>query len=54
MPAAPEIDDAARLVGRVEVERQLHAEEQRQPDRHVAIAGKVKVDLECVAERPDP
>ncbi|KDA51785.1 hypothetical protein L963_1498 [Leuconostoc mesenteroides subsp. cremoris T26] len=38
VPAAPELDDVGRLVGRIEVERQAHAQAQRQADRHVRVA----------------
>ena len=43
-----------RLVGRVEVERQLDAEHARQADRHVGVAGEVEVELQRVGERAAP
>ena len=54
MPAPPELDDAIRLVGRVEVDGQRDAEQQRETDCHVGVAGKVEVDLEGVAECRGP
>src|SRR5262245_43787734 len=45
VPAPPELNDASRLVGRIEIDRQLDAEQARQPDRDVAVAGKIEVDL---------
>ena len=54
VPAPPELDDVLRLVGRVEVERQLHAEHARQTDRHVGVAREVEVELERVGERAAP
>ena len=54
VPAAPEVDDAGGLVRRVEIDRQRHAENARQSDGHVGIAGKVKVDLKGVGQHPAP
>ena len=49
MPAAPELGDRGRLVGRVEVDVEPEAEEERQPDSHVGIAREVAIDLQSVA-----
>src|SRR5216110_1355787 len=54
MPAAPELADIDRLIGRIEVERQPHAEQARQSDRHVGVAGKIEIDLQRVGERRRP
>ena len=54
VPAPPEIDDRGRLVGRVEVQRQEDAKHQRDPDRHVGIAGKIEIKLERIGQRADP
>ena len=54
MPAAPELDDIGRLVGRVEVERQSHAEQARQSDRHVRVPGEIEVDLKTVGKHATP
>ena len=54
VPAPPEIDDASRLVGRIEIQRQEDAEHQRHADRHVGIAGEIEIELERVGQRADP
>src|SRR5215211_5392760 len=45
VPAPPEVLQAECEIGPVEVLREDEAEEQRQPDRHVRVAGEVAVDL---------
>src|SRR5262249_33640552 len=54
VPAPPEIDQRERFVRRVEIEREAHADHQRQANRHVGIAGKIIVELEREAAHPDP
>src|SRR3989475_10756912 len=54
VPACPEVDDAAGLVGRVEVQRETDAEHARQAQRHVRIAREVEVQLQRVAEAGAP
>src|ERR1700722_1463756 len=54
VPAAPEIDDAYRLVRRIEIQRQEYAEHQRDSDRHVGIAGEVEIQLKGIGQRADP
>ena len=54
VPAPPEFDDGERGIGRVEVGRQAHAKQAREPDRHVAIAGKIEIELDAVTERALP
>ena len=51
VPALPEILDAGGAERRVEIERQLDAEQQAEADRDVGIAGEVEEDLEPEAER---
>src|SRR5256885_16386162 len=41
----------SRPKGRIEIERQLDAENQSEPDRNVGIAGKVEENLEPESER---
>ena len=54
VPATPEFDDICRFIGRVEVERQLDAEQTRQTDRHVGIAGEIKIELKGIGQRTTP
>ncbi len=54
VPTRPELHDAGRFVRRSEVDRQANAEQQRQSDRHVRIAGEIEVDLKCIGERAAP
>ena len=54
VPAPPEFRDVCRLVGRGEIQRQHDAEHPREADRHVRVAGKIKVELERVCERAAP
>ena len=54
VPARPVVDDVARLERAVEVRRQADAEQQRQADGHVAVAGEVEVDLQRVGQRAGP
>ncbi len=53
VPAAPEVLQRDRGVGRVEVLRELEAEQEREPDRDVRVAGEVGVDLDGVGVDPD-
>ena len=54
VPPMPEFGDAFCLVGRIEIERQNDAEQERHADSHVAIAGKIEIDLQRIGERPAP
>ena len=54
VPAAPEVGDVGGLEGRVEIQRQLDAEDRGQADRHVGIAGEVEVELQRIAKGADP
>ena len=54
MPASPEVRDALAAVGRVEVDREVEAQHEAEPDRHVAVAREVEVDLEGVGRNAEP
>ena len=54
VPAPPEIDQRKRFIRRVEIERETHADHQRQADRHVGVAGEIVIELEREAASPDP
>ena len=54
MPAPPEIGDRSGRVGIVEVLEEIDAEELGQPDGHVRISREIKVDLQRVADDPQP
>ncbi len=54
VPAPPELGDVHRLERRVEVLGEAEAEQERQPDGHVGVAGEVEVQLQRVAERRAP
>ena len=49
VPPAPKLGNRGRLVGRVEVDVEPEAQEERQPDGHVGIAREVAIDLQGVA-----
>ena len=54
MPAAPEIPDALRPVGALEVLREAEAQHLPEANGHIGVPGEVKIDLEGVAHRPEP
>src|SRR5581483_8589006 len=54
MPPPPEFNDAGRLIGRCEVDREPNAKKQGRGDRHIGVAGKVKVKLGGISERRAP
>ena len=54
VPVLPEVDDALRLVWRVEVDWELDGEHARQAKRHVGVAGEVEVELHRISERAKP
>ena len=54
VPPPPELLDGGADVGVVEVFQKLEAEHAPQADGHVAVAGEVEVDLQAVAQRPQP
>ena len=54
VPSAPEILYVQRLVGRIEIDGQPDIEQERRPDRHVAIAAEIEIELEGVGETGRP
>ena len=54
MPAPPEFRNAARAIGMVEVFEEVKAEHFSQTDRHIRVAGKVKIDLKGKCDDPKP
>src|SRR5262245_27560514 len=54
VPAAPEVAGVESPVGRVEVFRELHAEEVAKPPRHVRITTEVKIDLQSESDHGQP
>ena len=54
MPAPPEIGDAARHIGIVEIAHEFKPEHAPQPHGHIGIAGKVKIDLEREGDYAQP
>ena len=54
MPSLPELADVQALIRRIEVDRQLDVEHQRNARRHVAIAGEVEIQLEGIADGDEP
>ena len=53
MPPAPELSDGTRKIGRVEVRRQLKAQQLGSAQRHERVAGKIKIQLQPVAQRAE-
>ena len=54
MPAAPPVDDARDAHRREEVERQPDPDHAGTTQRHVGIAGKIKIELQQIAHRHRP
>ena len=54
VPSAPEVDDAPRLIRRIEVHGEFQIEHKPQTDRHLTVAGKIKVELKGIGERSNP
>src|SRR5579885_3630699 len=54
MPATPQIDDAGGAERRRKVDRKLQVEQQPKSDRHVAVTGKIEIELRRVTERRAP
>ena len=54
MPPEPEVRDAFREVGSVEVFHELESEDPPQSHGHVGIARKIEKDLEGIREHPEP
>ena len=54
VPPPPEFRDRLRAVRRIEVLREHESEHQTEADRHVRVAGKIEIDLECIRDRAVP
>ena len=54
VPATPEFGDGLREVGIVEVLEELESEHASEANRHVGVAAEVEVDLQRVADGPEP
>ena len=54
VPPPPEIRNALRAVGVVEVFKEVKAEQLPEADRHIRIAGKVEIDLKREGKDPEP
>ena len=54
MPPPPEILDAQRGVGIIEIFLEGEAEHPPQPDGHIAVAAEIKVNLQQIAQRAHP
>ncbi|MNF82187.1 hypothetical protein D3C84_644870 [compost metagenome] len=54
MPASPEVLDAARKIGAVEVLGEVKAQHQAQADGHGAVAGEVEKQLQRVGQTANP
>ena len=54
VPTPPELGDRARSVRVVEIFREFEAHDATQTDGHVAVAGKVEIDLEGVGQGDEP
>ena len=54
MPAPPELRDAPRDVGIVEILQKVEAEHPPEADGHIGIGRKIEVDLEGVGHRAQP
>ena len=54
VPAAPELLDGGRSVRIIEVFAEMEAEHASETDGHIAVAGKIEVDLQRVANGARP
>ena len=54
MPAPPELGDAAGNVGIVEVFRKVKAKQLPQADGHIAVAGKIEVNMQHIGRGIEP
>ena len=54
VPALPELADAARHIGPVEILQEVEAEHARQTYGHIAVAAEVEVDLRGVRDKSQP
>ena len=54
MPSAPKFLDTAGNIRIVEILLKRKSEHAAQPDGHIAVARKVKINLKQIGHRPDP
>ena len=54
MPAPPKLGDAFGNIGIVEIPGESEAEDPSQPHRHIAVTGKVKVDMQGKGDGIEP
>src|SRR5262245_4555847 len=54
VPAAPEISDRLREIGRIKIFCENESEHQAEPDRHVGVAAEIEINLERIRERSEP
>jgi hypothetical protein len=54
VPASPEIGNVRREVGKIEVDRELVAQQARARYGHVGVSAEIAVDLHRVKEHADP
>ena len=54
MPTPPELLNSSRCVRIIEVLKEMETEHAPHTDRHVAVTGEVKVNLQSVANRAHP
>src|SRR5450755_145663 len=54
MPAPPELTHRLRDIGIVEILEHPKSEHAHQPDRHIGVSREIEVDLQCVANEPQP
>ena len=54
MPAPPELRDAPRDIGVIEILQKVEAEHSPEADGHIGIGGEIEVDLEGVRHRAQP
>src|SRR6266404_5167870 len=54
VPSAPELGKGGGDIREVEVFSQTKSGDARQADGHVAVAGKIEIDLKSIAKQPNP
>ncbi len=54
MPAVPEFRDAAGDIGIIEILQEVKPKHPAQPDCHITVAGKIKIDLQHETDRRQP
>src|ERR1700751_937343 len=54
MPSSPEIDGGASEIGHVEILGQVYADDFRNSDGHVRVAGEIAIDLQRISNHSAP